>query len=294
MPRPLLRLLQGGILALAMVVLFTRAAFYSYTIPIYHLLTLIAGAYVLMVLILARRRKRAGAGILFSGMVILIAALINDILYDHSVVATGQFIYLGLFLFIFSQSFFLSLRFSNAFNTVETQGRVLAETNKAMQQEMSERRLAEKALLESERKYRTLMEEAPIGLCNLDIQGKVLYVNRRFEEYTGYLREEALGRGGLTLELFSRETRQRMAQRLGERLSGAPSVPTEVELVLKDGSSKWIEAEARIIEEQGIPSGFQVAASDITPRKQAQAELQKAHDLLEKRVIERTARAGQH
>jgi signal transduction histidine kinase len=141
-----LRLLQGAILALATAVVFTRAAVYSYTIPIYHLLTLIAGVYVLVVLILARRRKREGAIILFSGIVILIAALINDILYDYSIVATGQFIYLGLFLFIFSQSFFLSLRFSNAFDTVETQGRALIETNKAMQQEVNDRRQAEKAL----------------------------------------------------------------------------------------------------------------------------------------------------
>jgi signal transduction histidine kinase len=61
-------------------------------------------------------------------------------------------------------------------------------------------------------------------------------------------------------------------------------------MILKDGSTKWFEMETRLIKEQGIISNLQVAASDITTRKQAQAELQRAHDLLEKRVIERTAR----
>ena len=147
-------------------------------------------------------RKREGAGIVLAGIVIILVALINDVLYDNGILKTGQFIYLGLFLFTFFQSFFLSLRVSKAFSTVETQGQALAETNRAMRQEMNERQLAEMALLESEKRYRTLMEEAPIGLCNLDIQGTILFVNRRLEEYTGYRREEVIGRNGLTLELF--------------------------------------------------------------------------------------------
>jgi PAS domain S-box-containing protein len=290
MNKRVLRLLQGAILALTTAVLFMPANLYSNIIPVYHILSLIAGIYILRILVLAIRRKREGAGILFAGIIILIAALINDILYDNALLKTGQFIYLGFFLFIFTQSFFLSLRFSNAFATISSQSRVLIETNKAMEQEVNERRLAEKALLESESKYRLLMEEAPIALCNLDVQGIIQFVNRRFEEYTGYQREEVLGRSGLTLDIFSQEAQQKMVQRLSERLAGASSVPTELDLILKDGCSKWVEMEARIIEEHGIPAGFQVAASDISARKQAQSELQKAHDLLEKRVMERTAR----
>jgi PAS domain S-box-containing protein len=284
-----LRLLQCAILALAVIVIFTNAVVYSHIIPVYHLLTLIAGIYVLSILILALRRKREGAGIVLTGMAIILVALINDVLYDNGIIKTGQFIYLGLFLFIFSQSFFLSLRFSKAFSTIETQGQALAETNKTIQQEMNERQMAEKALLESEKRYRSLMEEAPIGLCNLDIQGTILFVNRRFEEYTGYRREEVIGRNGLTLELFSLEMQQHMIQRFGDRLSGARPVPSEIEMRLKDGSVKWLDVEARIIEEKGTIAGVQVAASDITGRKQTQEELQRAHDELEHRVRERTA-----
>ena len=141
-----LRLLQGAIVLLAVVVLFTRAALYSHIIPAYHLLSLISGIYVLEVLFVSVRRKREGAGILFAGILIIFAALINDILYDESIIKTGQLIYLGLFLFIFSQSFFLSLRFSNAFATISAQGRALIKSNEVMQQEVEERRLAEKAL----------------------------------------------------------------------------------------------------------------------------------------------------
>ena len=46
-----LRLLQYAILALSIVVIFTKAVAYSHIIPVYHLLTLIAGAYILWVLI---------------------------------------------------------------------------------------------------------------------------------------------------------------------------------------------------------------------------------------------------
>jgi PAS domain S-box-containing protein len=284
-----IRLLQGAILSLAAVVLLTRASLYSQVIPLFHILTLLAGVYLLAAVVLAWRRRREGAGIILTGMALLMAALVNDVLYDHSIIETGQFIYLGLFFFIFSQSFFLSLRFSLAFTTIETQGRVLTLTNRAMEKEMEERKLAEKALLESEKRYRVLMEEAPIALCNLDMQGAIYYVNKRFEEYTGYGREEVTGRNAFTAGFFSRETQERMARRFSERLAGAPPVPTEVELIRKDGGVKFFEIETRLVEADGVPGGFQVAASDITARRKAQRELQQAHDELEGRVRERTA-----
>jgi PAS domain S-box-containing protein len=287
--RRFLRLLQGAVLALAAVVLFTKAAVYSDLIPVYHFLTLLTGVYVISVLILAKRRKRAGAGIVLAGIMIMLGAVINDILYDNDIIKTGQFIYAGIFLFIFSQSFFISLRFSNAFSTIEAQGRALAETNQAMQQEMNERRSAEEALLASEKKYRTLIEEAPIGLCNLDIHGTIGYVNHRFEEYSGYRREEVIGRNGLTLPMFSPEMQQFVAFQIRERLSGSPSSPTEVQFTMKDGTLKWIEVEARCTEEDGVMTGFQVAASDVTARKLAQGELQRVNDMLEMKVRERTA-----
>jgi PAS domain S-box-containing protein len=274
---------------LSLIVLITPAVVYSRVIPVFHLLTLAAAIYTLIIFSLALRRKRAGAVLLLSGVLIIIITVVNDILYDNGIVNTGQSIYLGFFLFIFIQSFLLSHRFSKTFTIIEDQGQVLIEANKVIQREMNERLQVEKALLDSEKKYRELMEGAPVGLCITDLEGKVLYVNRQFEQLSGYPGEEILRKNGLDLGLFSVETRAILAERMRKRLAGGSQAPAEIELVRKDGGKRWVELTGRIVHDQGIPSGFQIAVSDITPRKLAQEELQKAHDQLEKRVQERTA-----
>jgi PAS domain S-box-containing protein len=155
--------------------------------------------------------------------------------------------------------------------------------------DITELKRTEEALKESEKRYRDLMEEAPIGLGNVDVEGKILYINRRLEEISHYSREELVGKNILTLDLFSSETQEKLVKRLMERLSGAPSVPMEIEVIQKDEGIKCLEIEARLIKNQGITSGFQVAVNDITARRRAQEELLKAQEQLEKRVQERTA-----
>lgn len=62
--------------------------------------------------------------------------------------------------------------------------------------DITERKKAEEVLQKSEEAFKTLMEEAPIGICNTDLKGKITYVNKRFEEATGYSREEIVGKDG--------------------------------------------------------------------------------------------------
>jgi PAS domain S-box-containing protein len=45
-------------------------------------------------------------------------------------------------------------------------------------------------LKESEKKYKDLVEETPIGIANIGITGKIIYINKRLEKISGYSREE--------------------------------------------------------------------------------------------------------
>ncbi|GAG24858.1 unnamed protein product, partial [marine sediment metagenome] len=40
-------------------------------------------------------------------------------------------------------------------------------------------------LKESEKKYRDLVEETPIGIANISITGKIIYINKRLEKISG-------------------------------------------------------------------------------------------------------------
>jgi PAS domain S-box-containing protein len=139
---------------------------------------------------------------------------------------------------------------------------------------------AEKTVLESEERFRTLMEEAPIGICNTDLKGKITYVNKRFEEATGYSREEVVGRNGFKLGIMSDETSGLLVKRLRERLAGNPGNRLEGRFKRKDGEWIWAEVEARLIKKFGIPVGFQLTTRDITERKRAEEERKRYDDKL--------------
>ncbi len=76
--------------------------------------------YTGYVLIKINLNKREGAVWITSGLLVFLSALINDLLYLNNLIYTGFLFPIGLFVFVFSQSFILSMRFSKAFTTVET------------------------------------------------------------------------------------------------------------------------------------------------------------------------------
>jgi PAS domain S-box-containing protein len=138
----------------------------------------------------------------------------------------------------------------------------------------------EKALQKSEERFRTLMEEAPIAVCNVDLKGKVTYVNKRFEEATGYSCEEIVGKDSFKLGIMSDETLKSFTKRMKERLVGKPSRLLEGRFKRKDGEWMWAEVEGRLIKKFGVPVGFQLIARDITKRKRAEEERKRFEERL--------------
>ena len=58
----------------------------------------------------------------------------------------------------------------------------------------SERKQAEQALRESEERFRRLYDEAPVGYHEIDLEGRIVNINRTECEMLGYSREEMIGR----------------------------------------------------------------------------------------------------
>jgi len=143
--------------------------------------------------------------------------------------------------------------------------------------DVTERKRIEERLRESEERYRTLTEEAPIGICNVDLEGTVTFVNKRFEEVSGYSRNEVVGKNGFTLGMFDDETTRIFAERMIARLKGAPSRPLDTRFKCKDGKWIWVEIEGRIIKREGAPVGFQLISRDITERVRMEEKLKALH-----------------
>jgi len=137
-----------------------------------------------------------------------------------------------------------------------------------------------KELKKSVERLQALMDEIPTGVMNVDIKGKITYVNKTILQATGYSREELIGKNGLRLGLIPPETLKLLGKRMKEKLMGKPPSPLEIQFKRKDGEWMWIEISGRALWEHGVPVGVQIVGRDITDRKQAEEKLKSSEERL--------------
>ncbi|MDR3569125.1 MAG: ATP-binding protein [Syntrophobacteraceae bacterium] len=101
-------------------------------LPLYYLSSFLLILYCLAMLARARKNGRDEATFFLAGFFILGLAGINDMLFDLHLIRSVCLIQVGMFIFILSQAFALSLRFSRAFTTVEQLSEELKENNLAL------------------------------------------------------------------------------------------------------------------------------------------------------------------
>ena len=136
--------------------------------------------------------------------------------------------------------------------------------------DISERKRVERALRESEQRYRALADSSPTGIC-VHQNGMHVYVNERYANVLGYSADELIGKP--MMEVVAPQDRE-MARRISlDRLAGK-KVPSQYELrsIKKDGSIRWKEVWATVIEHNGSPATL-ANILDITERKQAEEAL---------------------
>jgi PAS domain S-box-containing protein len=127
--KPAVRVLQALSLGFSAVVLTSPLGVYQYTLKPFEGVLILACLYTIYVLVIAAVRGRDGALVFLAGFAFLFVTVVNDVLYDNLVISTGNFIPVGLFVFIFSQTVILSVRSSRSFIAVETLSVELQEKN---------------------------------------------------------------------------------------------------------------------------------------------------------------------
>ncbi|MGK5093210.1 response regulator [Deltaproteobacteria bacterium TL4] len=119
-------------------VLVTPATVYTQTLMLYQVIALMAIACFFYVCVLGINRKREGARILAFGTGVFLITALNDILYMNSIIATGNWTAVGTFVFIFSQAYLLSQKFTASFITTEKLSEALAEKNEQLKEHAQE------------------------------------------------------------------------------------------------------------------------------------------------------------
>jgi len=139
--------------------------------------------------------------------------------------------------------------------------------------DVSERRLAERALRESEERFRRLYDEAPIGYDEVDLEGVLVNINRTECELLGYERAEMLGLP--VYEFLAAEEREEARRSIGEMVRGeCPPEPSERTYLTRDGRRLTLAIENRLRRDhRGGIVGLRRTVRDVTEKRASEAAL---------------------
>jgi PAS domain S-box-containing protein len=138
--------------------------------------------------------------------------------------------------------------------------------------EITERKIADLALKESELRFRVLAESAPVGIFKTDARGATDYVNPRWCEMAQLSSEEAMGEGWF--KAIHPEDREILVREWQESILTGISSRTEYRFVHPDGSISWVIGLAVPQNDRdGNFKGYIGTITDITERKNMEADL---------------------
>jgi PAS domain S-box-containing protein len=142
--------------------------------------------------------------------------------------------------------------------------------------DVTERRLMEEFLRESEEKYRSLVEDMNDVVLTLDNDGLITYVSPAIERNSSYRAEELIGRS--FAEFIHPDDLPTMLERRNRLLAGEEDSPHEYRMVDKDGSLRYVRVSGRLITREGRMVGHSVVMSDVTKRRLAEDALRESEE----------------
>ena len=136
---------------------------------------------------------------------------------------------------------------------------------------INQRTTAEAALRESEEKFRKIIETAPDGYYEVDMDGNFTFFNDSMCKILGYSRNEL---SAMNPRKSMDETNSRKLTDTFNKVldTGVPTKSVDWVLTNKNGSKRFVESSVSLINNpKGEPIGFGVFVRDATQRQRAEA-----------------------
>ena len=134
------------------------------------------------------------------------------------------------------------------------------ELNNQLNNELAERKRAEKALRQSEAHYRSLAETLRDIIISMDLNGRITYINKAGIELSGYSKKAVL--------------EMNIADFIQTKSIDSDNdfYFYEGEFIGKSGKSTPVEISSSLIVEESAPEGMLISARDITEKRKAREQ----------------------
>jgi len=145
--------------------------------------------------------------------------------------------------------------------------------------DIAKKKRSEKALLESERKYRLLVRNLPNCVYKGYLDGSIDFFDDKIEQITGYSKEEFLSRRKTWYDLVYHEDQQYAQDKFKQALRTDNSYIREYRFLSKNGDIIWVQDGGQIIYgENGEIEFISGAFLDITERKLAEKAVHESEE----------------
>ena len=148
--------------------------------------------------------------------------------------------------------------------------------------DITDRKQAETALLESEAKYRELVQNANSIILRVDTKGNITFFNEYAEKFFGYKAEEVIGKNVLNTILPETDSSGRNLADLFYNVKEHPEryASNENENRLRNGKRVWVAwANKAVYDLKGDIKEFLCIGNDITERKSLEKQLKQSQKM---------------
>ncbi len=275
-----------GISAIFTLALFLPMKYHELMVRPYQISIIVGFVFLFIGLIRAIIRKRRHALLLLSAILFLFLTAVNDILYVNGAINSIEIIPLGLFVFIFVQSFILAKKFNDAFIENEGLTETLDYQNKNLEQIVKQRTVEieqqkEELQAQSEllldinkqlEKLSIVADKTDNAVVIADKNGEIEWFNDGFVRLYGYTYEEFLSNFGSNLHNIS--SNQDLDKLLLQVKKDKHSIQYESGITSKSGKKIWVQTTLTpVLNDSNDIVKLVAIDSDVSPLKQAQAEI---------------------
>jgi PAS domain S-box-containing protein len=157
----------------------------------------------------------------------------------------------------------------------------LEKANEEMRLEIAERARVEKALMESESRFRTIIREAALGIALIDKRGHIMEGNPALLSMLGYSPEEL--RGMDFTRLNHPDNAESTWKNFQDLISGEENVcRVETRYIRKDGWVGWGRQSISLVRDPGGKPQFAIALfEDITERRESEEKIRTYQEQLQ-------------